>query len=258
MISRDGTLLWYELITDDPDAAQDFYGPVIGWTFSRMQGRPESDYRSFDAPDGEGVGGVMRTPDHAKGMPATWLVYFGVSDVDSMTDKARALGARVEIEPTDIPDVGRFSFLSDPQGARFYLMRGIGDGNSPAFAPMRPGHCSWNELVTSDQTAALDFYGQLFGWRKMGSMPMEGMGDYTFIGQDDDMIGAMMDMPDKAPCWNFAFTVPDVDAVRAAVESGGGTVVYGPMELPGDEGDWVIQVNDPQGATVMFTGKRKG
>ncbi len=259
MANRDGTPLWYELITDDPDAAQDFYGTVLGWAFSRLQGGPVGDYRPFDAPGGEGVGGVMRMPDHAKGMPATWLVYFGVSDVDAMTQKAHALGASVKVEPTDIPNVGRFSFLTDPQGARFYLMCGIGEGDSTAFAPMKPGHCSWNELVTSDQKAALDFYGQLFGWEKMGSMPMDGAGEYTFIGHDDDMIGAMMEGSDRStePFWNFAFTVSDIDSAKAAVESGGGTVAYGPLELPGDKGHWMIQSNDPHGTKVMFTGKRK-
>lgn len=264
MANPDGTPIWYELVTDEPDAAQDFYGAVLGWTYQTMPGGLERDYRVASAA-GEGVGGVMRTPDHAKGMPSTWRVYFGTRDVDATVDRARSLGARVEIEPTDIPGVGRFSFLADPQGAHFYLMRGASDADSTAFAPMKPGHCSWNELVTSDQRAALDFYGALFGWKKTGSMPMGGMGEYTFIGAGigaggDDMIGAMMDAPDKgaAPFWNFAFTVPDIDAAKAAVENGGGTITHGPVALPGDQGGWLIQTTDPQGAKVMFTGKRKG
>ena len=257
MTDRDGTPIWYELMTDDPDAAQDFYGAVMGWTFEPMPSDPEMDYRIASAA-GEGVGGTLRTPDHAKGMPTTWFVYFGVEDVDAMTEKVRSLGGRVDIAPTDIPGVGRFSFVADPQGARFYLMRGDSPENSTAFAPMKAGHCSWNELVTSDQKAALDFYAELFGWRKVGAMPMEEMGDYTFIGEDDAMIGAMMDVPETgtAPFWNFAFTVPDIDTAKRAVETGGGTITHGPTELPDDQGDWLIQVNDPQGARVMFTGKR--
>ena len=63
----------------------------------------------------------------------------------------------------------------------FYLMRGDSDGQSTAFAPMKAGHRSWNELVTSDQEAALDFYGALFGWTKTGAMPMGEMGEYAFV-----------------------------------------------------------------------------
>ena len=89
-------------------------------------------------------------------------------------------------------------------------------------------------------------------------MPMGDAGDYTFIGEGDDMIGAMMDVQETGttPFWNFAFTVEDLDAARRAVESGGGTITHGPMELPGDQGDWLVQATDPEGAGVMFTGRR--
>ncbi len=259
MSNRDGTPIWYELITDAPDAAQAFYGAVMGWSFQKPPGGMERDYRTFTARDGEGVGGVMKAPDGATFAPI-WAVYFGVADVDDMAAKVKSLGGNLHMEPQDIPGVGRFAFAADPQGALFYLMRGNSDADSTAFAPMKAGHCSWNELVTSDQTAALAFYGTLFGWKKTGAMPMGEAGDYTFFGKGEiEMIGAMMDgqKPGETPLWNFAFNVLDIDTAKSAVENAGGTITDGPMELPGDEGDWMIQVIDPQGAKVMFVGKRK-
>lgn len=258
MTNRDGTPIWYELMTDAPEDAAEFYGKVMGWTYHTPPGGLERDYRIFHA-GGAGVGGVTRAPEGAAFAPI-WAVYFGVADVDGAAEKAGALGARIHMQPQDIPGVGRFAFLADPQGGMFYLMRGDSDADSTAFAPMKAGHCSWNELVTSDQKAALDFYGKLFGWKKTGSMPMGEAGEYTFIGKDDvEMIGAMMDAREAgaAPYWNFAFTVSDIDAAKAAVETGGGRIVYGPIELPGDQGDWLIQADDPHGARVMFSGKRK-
>jgi len=258
MGNRDGTPIWYELMSDAPDAAQNFYGAVMGWTFEKPPGGLERDYRTFAA-NGEGVGGVMKAPN---GSPfgTTWAVYFGVADVDAMAVQVKDLGGSIHMEPQDIPNVGRFAFVADPQGAMFYLMRGDSDQDSTAFAPMKAGHCCWNELVTSDQTAALDFYGRLFGWKKTGAMPMGENGDYTFFGKGDvEMLGAMMNAqkPGAKPFWNFAFTVADIDTAKAAVEESGGTVTHGPIDLPGDEGDWMIQANDPQGAKVMFVGKRK-
>lgn len=254
MTNRDGSPIWYELMTDAPDAAQAFYPPVTGWTFDTPPAGMERDYRTFTAPDGEGVGGVFPT-----GMPATWAVYFGVADVDAAAARVRELGGQVHMGPQDIPGVGRFAFVADPQGATFYLMRGDTNLDSTAFAPMKAGHCSWNELVTSNQDAAMAFYGALFGWTKAGAMPMGEMGEYTFIQHGDAMIGAVMTTPQTgaAPFWNFAFTVPDIDSAKAAVEAGGGTLRHGPVELPGDQGDWMIQINDPQGAKVMLTGKRQ-
>ncbi|WP_138932858.1 VOC family protein [Roseovarius arcticus] len=259
MKNSDGTPIWYELITHDPKPAQDFYGAVMEWTFSSPPGGLLRDYRTFAATDGEGVGGVMKAPADASFAPI-WAVYFAVADVDAAAQQVKALGGSVHMEPQDIPDVGRFAFVADPQGAMFYLMRGHTDAGSTAFAPMKAGHCSWNELVTSDQDAALAFYGKLFGWEKTGSMPMGKNGNYTFFGKGDvEMFGAMMNTQDEgaAPFWNFAFNVADIDSAKAAVESGGGTITHGPIELPGDQGDWMIQLNDPQGAKVMFTGKRK-
>ncbi|MDN5787828.1 VOC family protein [Pseudorhodobacter sp.] len=258
MTNRDGTPIWYELMTTVPDAAQKFYGAVMGWKFDKPAGGMERDYRTFATPEGEGVGGVMKAPEGAAFAPI-WAAYFGVADVDAAAAMVKSLGGSVHMDPQDIPGVGRFAFVSDPQGALFYLMRGDSDRNSTAFSMMKSGHCCWNELVTSDQDAALAFYNKLFGWTKSGSMPMGEAGEYSFIGEGDDMIGAMMNAPkpNTAPYWNFAFTVPDIDVAKKAVERGGGKVRHGPMELPGDQGDWLIQADDPQGATVMFAGKRK-
>lgn len=256
MTNRDGSPIWYELMTDAPDAAQAFYGPVLGWEFgSPPEGAGETDYRTFTAPDGAGVGGVMPST-----MPSTWAVYFGVSDVDGVAARLVELGGRVLMDPQDIPGVGRFAFVADPQGASFYLMRGDSPAASTAFDPARAGHCSWNELVTSDQDGALAFYGALFGWSQAGAMPMGDLGDYVFLDHGGQMIGAVMTNPQPGggAFWNFAFTVPDIDRAKAAVEAGGGTVRYGPVELPGDQGDWMIQIDDPQGGKLMLTGKRTG
>lgn len=257
MTNRHGTPIWYELIAADPDAAQTFYGAVMGWTFETMPGGLERDYRIASA-SGEGIGGFMRTPDFAEGMPATWFFYVGVDDVDAAARKVASLGGRVDIEPMDIPGVGRFAFTTDPQGAHFYLMRGFSEEDSTAFAPEKVGHCAWNELVTADQTAALDFYGALFGWRKSGSVTLGGdMGEYTFIKSEGTDLGAMMDAPatGTGSFWNFAFRVADIDKTKSAIEDGGGTVRQGPTEKP--SGEWVIQASDPQGARVMFMGERK-
>lgn len=258
MTNREGTPIRYELMTTDPDAAQTFYGSVMGWSFETMLGGLERDYRIASA-NSETVSGLMRTPDHARGMPDMWFTYIGVMDVDASAKKVVGLGGTIDIEPTDIPGVGRFAFCRDPQGAKFYLMRGSSDEDSKAFAPMTPGHCSWNELVTTDQKAALDFYGNMFGWEHGGAMPMGEAGDYTFVNHDGGMIGAMMNAPQKdtEPYWNFAFQVADIDTAKAAVEGGGGKVRTGPMELPDDSG-WLIQTDDPNGAKIMFTGPRKG
>ena len=56
-------------------------------------------------------------------MSPVWSVYFAVNNCDSSTEEAKSLGAEIVVPPTDIPEVGKFSFLQDPQGAVFAIIK---------------------------------------------------------------------------------------------------------------------------------------
>lgn len=148
MTNAHGTFIWYELLTTDPDAATDFYGKVVGWQ-ARGAGQPGMDYRLWSI-GGVDVGGLMKLPemDTDHGLKPIWLGYVGVDDVEAAVEKLTAAGGAVHMRPTDIPGVGRFAFVADPQGVLFYVMRGDHPHPSRAFEPTTPGHGGWNELLT--------------------------------------------------------------------------------------------------------------
>ena len=254
MTNRQGEFIWYELITPDPDAAEAFYRPLFGWS-SADPGYPGIEYRILSTAD-SAVGGLMRTPAGAA-MPPVWLSYVAVDDVDAVAKAVGDAGGAIHMPPQDIPNVGRFAFVADPQGALFYVMRGASQEKSLAFAWDRPrdGHFAWNELMTSDPAAAWAFYGARFDWSQDGAMDMGPMGQYEFI-RHDGMIGAIMRKPPEAPvsAWNFYVRVPDIDAAAALVRKGGGTIMHGPHEIPG--GEYSMNVLDPQGAHIGLVGKR--
>jgi predicted enzyme related to lactoylglutathione lyase len=259
MTNPHGDFIWYELMTSDPDAAAEFYGAVTGWR-ARMFGAAGSevhDYRILGTGEAD-VAGLMTVPKDAAcaGMRPCWLGYVGVDDVDAVAADAVASGGRQVVPPTDIPGVGRFAMLTDPQGAAFYVMRGATEGTSTSFA-QRTGHCNWNELATSDQEAALAFYCGRFGWEKGDALPMGDRGDYRFINHHGRMLGAMMPrMPDgPPPMWTFYFGVDDIDAATAAASARGATIHHGPTEVPGD--CWIIVASDPQGAIFGLVGPRR-
>jgi predicted enzyme related to lactoylglutathione lyase len=167
-------------------------------------------------------------------------------------------GGKVHLPAFDVPGVGRIAMVSDPQGVPFYLMRGEPDEVSTAYQRMGMQHVAWNELLTPDDAAALAFYERHFGYRKVGSMPMGAMGDYSFIAHDgDDAIGAVMRTPPGAPSgWGFYFRVPDIEAAKARIEAGGGTVTQGPMPVPG--GEMVLNAVDPEGAAFGLVAPGNG
>lgn len=245
MTNPHGSWIWYELLTTDADAALDFYTHVIGWTPTKFEGAP-SDYTIVNA-GADGVGGVMKNPMPT---PPAWLGYIGVNDVDAAAAKIEALGGKIHMPPTTMEQVGRMAMVEDPQGAKFYVMRGASPEASKAYGRMEMGKGSWNELQTSDDAAALDFYGQLFGWQKQGAMPMP-WGEYSFLSgaSDPEAWGAMMprENAEHPIGWNFYFRVPDIEVARDKVTAGGGTIVTDVMEVPG--GERVLFATDPQGAS---------
>ncbi len=251
MTNPNGTPIWYELMTPDADAAQAFYADVVGWSIADSGMPGTGDYRILTAPDGVGVGGLMKLPDGAPMSPG-WFGYIGVEDVDGTAEKIGRLGGSVHMEPQDISGVGRFAFAADPQGVSFYIMRGNSPQGSQSFG-MGLGHCGWNELATSDHPAALAFYGELFGWANDETMSMGEMGDYCFVDHAGQRLGAVMTAMAGWPTrWNYYFNVPSIDGAVEKVKAGGGTIHRGPHEVPG--GAWIILGADPQGAAFALVG----
>jgi predicted enzyme related to lactoylglutathione lyase len=116
---RLGTFCWDELHTKDQAAAGKFYGGVFGWTGKVGQDDPMKYWHWLNA--GKDIGGMMNLM--APNIPPHWLAYIAVSDVDASFKKARDLGAKVLMEPMDIPKVGKFGVIQDPTGAAVALFR---------------------------------------------------------------------------------------------------------------------------------------
>ena len=115
-----GAFSWNELTTSDTTAARKFYGTLLGWQFKDMD-MGESTYTVINV-DGQGLGGITGVPPNAQGMAPTWGGYVTVDDVDKVVARVAGLGGRVLLAPTDIPTVGRFATIMDPQGAMLSLI----------------------------------------------------------------------------------------------------------------------------------------
>lgn len=117
-----GTFCWNELLASDPKSAVAFHREVFGWTSEDKDMGPMGVYHVLKRGD-RMAAGIMK-PSLA-GMPSFWLSYVAVDDVDNSTKRAERLTAKVVIAPTDIPQIGRFSVITDPQGAAVALFRGV-------------------------------------------------------------------------------------------------------------------------------------
>lgn len=242
---------WYELMTTDVKAAADFYTKLVGWT-AKDAGGPNAGYTLLLTPKG-GVGGIMAAFEG--GPPPVWMGYVRVDDVDARTRRVAELGGSIHKEPQDIPEVGRFSVVADPQGAVFMLLQPMPGGETPQPAAGEPGHFGWRELMAADYEAAFDFYAKLFGWTKLDAVDMGPMGKYQLFAADGtEAHGGMMNKPADMPrpFWSYYAQVDSVEAAKGRVEGAGGKVINGPMQVPG--GQWILQGLDPQKAMFCLVG----
>ena len=239
-----GRFIWHELVTTDPDAASDFYSKVLPWK-TQDSGMPS--YTLWVAGKTQ-VGGLTGLPDGAEaGTPPHWIVYIATEDVDATVAEAERLGGKVVKSASDIPNMGRFAVLADPQGATFAVYTPPGpppEGGRPAGGP---GEFNWHELATTDYAAALEFYVALFGWEKGPTHDMGSMGMYQIINLAGAQVGGIYNLhaPSTPPHWLSYAGVVDCAKATTAAKAAGARVINGPMEVPG--GSWISMLMDPQG-----------
>jgi predicted enzyme related to lactoylglutathione lyase len=253
MSTNHGKFVWYELMTTDLAAAEDFYAKVVGWT-PKDAGAPGMAYTLMLAGETQ-VAGVMTLPKDASdaGAAPFWIGYVAVDDVDAYAQKVVAAGGALHKPAEDIPGVGRFAGVADPHGASFVIFKGMEGMTPPPAMPESPGYVGWRELMAGDMETDFAFYSGLFGWAK-GETMQSPDGPYQMFEIEGVAAGGMMTKPDQLlrPAWNYYITVAGIDAAVERLTQAGGRVVHGPMEVPQDM--WIVQALDPQGALFSLLG----
>ncbi|HEY2835714.1 MAG TPA: VOC family protein, partial [Rhizomicrobium sp.] len=141
---------WHELMTTDTKAAEKFYGDVVGWRATDSGVPGETPYTLFNVGD-RGIAGMLKiTPDMAQnGARPGWLGCVSVDNVDEALSRLKQEGGKAFMGPQEVPNVIRFAMVADPQGAPFYIAKGLMEAPPPL--PMgTPGTVGWNELMASD------------------------------------------------------------------------------------------------------------
>ncbi len=107
-----GTFGWNELASSDVAGSEEFYTKLFGWDAVSVPGM--DDYKMFKVGDKD-VAGFMDKTAMCDG-PALWLSYVHVADVNASLATAMELGAETVREVTEVPGMGSFAIIKDPQG----------------------------------------------------------------------------------------------------------------------------------------------
>ena len=257
MSNSHGQFVWCELMTTDDASATAFYRSAIGWEVEVMT-MPDGRYTVVSA-GAERVGGVMALPQAARdaGARPGWIGYIAVDDVDAMSRRVVQAGGAIHRAADNIPGIGRFAVVADPQGASFVLFKALDGSEPPPAAGVTPGRVGWHELHATDWEAAFAFYAGLFGWTKAETVDMGPMGTYQLFASGGMPVGGMMNRTEAmpAPSWLYYFNAAKIDAAVTRVTEAGGQVIAGPHEVPG--GMWIAQCLDPQGAMFAVVGPER-
>jgi predicted enzyme related to lactoylglutathione lyase len=239
----DGTPCWVDLMTTDHQAANSFYGELFGWDIA--VGDENTGFYGLARVDGHEVCGIMPMQPGME-HPPVWTTYLAAGDADAATDAVARAGGTIVAPTMDVMEFGRMAVAQDPTGATF----GIWQAKSqPGFTIANESNTViWNELMTRDYAAALEFYAAVFSY---GYTDMSGDGfEYSMIEANGETVGGLgtlpADVPSEIPAhWRTYFAVDDCDAAVDQVTRLGGSVLRAPQDMPyGRHAD----VADPQGA----------
>ncbi|WP_426404893.1 VOC family protein [Streptomyces sp. R-07] len=246
-----GAPCWLSLATRDRQAAERFYGAVLGWSF--RQGRFGRAFSVAEV-DGVPVAGIGAVAGEFA-VPVAWTPFFAVDEADGAAARVRERGGTVGVGPVAYPAGGRAALVADREGAVF----GVWDGDVLAeWSTGAERSPAWIELHTRNAFDAAIFYGEVLGWGEGGS------GGCCDTSYEEDQVVLRRDglpvarlnsgpveeaapKPQFRPRWLVHFKVPDLDvAVARALENGGSTVT-GPEWGDGRQ----VTLRDPDGG--LFT-----
>jgi predicted enzyme related to lactoylglutathione lyase len=252
--SRQGQFIWRDLTTSDPEKAGAFYTQLFGWTVRPQEMGNGVTYRVISNAGVE-MGGIMGTADAGLSpdqVPSHWLSHILVNDVDAIAVRAGELGGTVHSEPQDIPGVGRFAVIADPQGGTFSALSVLApDAGVDPTADVPQGGVVWNELLTGDIDGAVAFYTALFGYEAQ-AQDVQDYGQYVLL-----KLGAATDGPPiagigpKGPrmavaAWGVYFRVANIEEARARIAELGGQNHTDIIHIP--RTGRMSVVTDPTGA----------
>lgn len=222
----EGTPSWVDLATSDVEGAKSFYHDLFGWEYIEE----ETDSTPYVMATQKGLSAAGIGGMFDENMPSVWSTYFAVDDATATAQKIKDAGGSMMVDVMDVMDAGRMGFGVDPTGAVF----GIWEAKNHFGAAIvnEHGSLNWNELMSDDLDTALSFYRMVFGiTHETSQMPN---GPYTAISVGDRVVAGAMPKPspDIPNSWGAYFAVDDTQAAIESARSNGGSVTYGPMEVP--------------------------
>lgn len=229
----DGVPCWVEAYQPDPHAAEQFYGPLLGWTFAGNDARL----------DGRLVAGFSPAPP---GTPAFWATFVAVDDLQQALRRIDAAGGSVLAGPTARGAAGQYAVVTDPTGVACCVWEAADRAGAEVVGS--PNAWAMSSLHSPDLPVAASFYRAVFGWE------LEPGPNFSQWWRDGRLVAVLSSPgPGVPPHWAVAFAVEDPDGTVSAARALGGSILMAPTDTPGFRS---AVIADPQGGVFAVTATR--
>lgn len=111
-----GAYGWVDLTTENADEIRDFYAAVIGYNYSEVDMGSYTDFCMNSPDDGQTKCGICFSRGVNSELPAVWLVYFYVKNLDESLEKLLAAKGKIISGPREM-GTARYAIIQDPAGA---------------------------------------------------------------------------------------------------------------------------------------------
>lgn len=240
-ISREGEIVWVDLVTNDRQASKEFFSKLLGWTFK--------DYGAYQmAMSGtKPVSGIIEDKELLSGYKNSyWIISASVSDVDAVSKKINDKGGKILSTPMKITGRGTTAVVQDAQGAIFSILHNP-SGDPKATKP-KFGQWMWAELWTNDVRSAVSFYSDVLPCTTRPNADEE---DYFILKSKNYDFAGITELPlkNENPIWIPVLRVTDPESIANKAIELGGSIMINPMVISGNK---VALIATPHGAPFLI------
>ena len=111
------TLAVSDLTVENADEVKDFYSQVVGWQADLVDMGGYHDFNMCSPETDTPAAGICYARGVNADLPAQWLIYIVVADLDASIARCRDLGGEIVAGPKQLGERARYCVIQDPAGA---------------------------------------------------------------------------------------------------------------------------------------------
>ena len=221
--------VWHDLVTFEVENAIRFYSDLLGWECKGYDMGGPDKYHMIHIGD-KRIGGFMKP--QKDNIPSHWIGYISINNLEVAASSITDLKGNILVEPTDIPDIGKFAIARDDYGAVFALFA-TNEDTPTENEPLGNLEFCWNEYLAEDLEKSKAFYGKIFGWNFSSMSKVPGM-NYWLAKAGDREIAGITNLPKlqfSSNQWLIYIKITNIDDLTARVPNLGGRIIKEPFNI---------------------------